>query len=114
MTDQDPNQPQQQQQARVNFAPQAYSMLYSDFAQITLNQHSATLRFGTQVPGQNEFVVHTQIAMPPQALVAFANAIQQHLVAVAQAQQAGGQDSNQSASSGLVGPDGPIDLTRLN
>jgi len=109
---QDPNQ---QQPAQVSFAPQAHSVLYSDFAQITINPHSATLRFGTQVPGRNEFVVHTQLAMPPQALVAFANAIQQHLQAIAAAQanaRAGAQP--ESADSGLVGPDGPIDLSRLN
>ncbi|MCG3151012.1 MAG: hypothetical protein GEEBNDBF_00278 [bacterium] len=107
MTDQ---QDPQQQPAQVSFAPQAHSVLYSDFAQITINPHSATLRFGTQVPGRNEFVVHTQLAMPPQALVAFANAIQQHLQAIAQAQA----NARQQEDSGLVGPDGPIDLSRLN
>lgn len=105
MADQDPRE-----QAQVSFAPQAHSMLYSDFAQITINPHSAMLRFGTQVPGQNQFVVHTQIAMPPQALVAFANAIQQHLASIEQAQR-GGQPAG---GSGLMGPDGPIDLGKIN
>lgn len=110
------NQDPQQQPAQVSFAPQSHSVLYSDFAQITINPHSATLRFGTQVPGRNEFVVHTQLAMPPQALVAFANAIQQHLQAIAQQQAAAraGAAQPDSADSGLVGPDGPIDLSRLN
>ncbi|MEO7993731.1 MAG: DUF3467 domain-containing protein [bacterium] len=113
MADQDKNQ---QQPAQINFAPQAHSVLYSDFAQITINPHSAVLRFGTQIPGRNEYVVHSQIAMPPQALVAFAQAIQQHLQAIAAAQAEGGPGAQQTApaNSGLIGPDGPIDLTRLN
>ncbi|HYE77169.1 MAG TPA: hypothetical protein VEI97_04210 [bacterium] len=99
---------QQNQPAQVSFAPQAHSVLYSDFAQITINPHSAVLRFGTQIPGRNEFVIHSQIAMPPQALMAFAQAIQQHM-------SQGGQAAGAPApESGLMGPDGPIDLSRMN
>lgn len=101
------DQPQQNQQAQVSFAPQAHSVLFSDFAQITINPHTAVLRFGTQIPGRNEFVIHSQIAMPPQALMAFAQAIQQHMN-----QAASGQPAPES--SGLMGPDGPIDLSRMN
>ena len=47
--------------------------------------------------------------MPAQALQGFANALQQHLERMQEAQGQGGADS-----SGLIGPEGPIDLSKLN
>jgi hypothetical protein len=62
-------------QGKIIIAPGAHDVKFADFAQIVLTPTHGILKFGLHQAGTDEFVVHTQVVMPPQALTQFAEGL---------------------------------------
>ena len=85
----DPNQEQngkheqtgksQQRVGKITMSPSSHDVRFADFAQIVLTPTHGVVKFGVHQAGTDEFVVHTQIAMPPQALVLFAEGLKKQI-----------------------------------
>ncbi|MFH1513846.1 MAG: hypothetical protein ABIG42_00115 [bacterium] len=69
----------QVRQGKITMAPTSFDVKFADFAQIVLTPTHGTIKFGTHQAGTDDFVVHTQIAMPPQALAGFADGLKQQI-----------------------------------
>lgn len=62
-------------QGKIILSPGAHDVKFADFAQIVLTPTHGILKFGLHQAGTDEFVVHTQVVMPPQALTQFADGL---------------------------------------
>jgi hypothetical protein len=62
-------------QGKIIISPSAHDVKFADFAQIILTPTHGILKFGLHQAGTDEFVVHTQVVMPPQALTQFAEGL---------------------------------------
>ena len=70
---------QEMKQGKITMSPASHDIKFSDFAQIVLTPTHGIIKFGLHQAGTNEFIVHTQIAMPPQALARFADGLKMQI-----------------------------------
>ena len=77
----------QTRQGKITMAPTSHDVKFADFAQIILTPTHGTIKFGTHQAGTDEFVVHTQVVMPPQALAGFADGLKQQIDKIKQQQK---------------------------
>ncbi len=56
----------------ITMSQSAHDIKFADFAQVVLTPTHGIIKFGLHQAGTNEFVVHTQVALPPQAIVRLA------------------------------------------
>ena len=68
-------------------SPASHDIKFADFAQIVLTPTHGIIKFGLHQAGSDDFVVHTQVAMPPQALAGFADGLKQQIEKIKQQQQ---------------------------
>ena len=64
---------------RVVISPVAHEVKFADLFGITIAPAHGVIKFGTMQPETGEFVVHTQIAMTPQGMMALSQALQKNL-----------------------------------
>lgn len=83
----------QARQGKITMAPTSYDVKFADFAQIILTPTHGTIKFGTHQAGTDEFMVHTQIAMPPQALAGFADGLKQQIEKIKEQQKKSGENN---------------------
>lgn len=69
----------QQRMGKISMSPSAHDVKFADFAQIVLTPTHGIMKFGLHQAGTDEFVIHTQIVMPPQALVGFADGLKKQI-----------------------------------
>jgi hypothetical protein len=75
----EPKDKGQQRVGKISLAPSSHEVKFADFAQIVLTPTHGIIKFGVHQTGTDEFVVHSQIAMPPQALVMFAEGLKKQI-----------------------------------
>ena len=88
------DQGKQVKQGKITLAPSSHDVKFADFAQIILTPTHGIIKFGCHQAGTEEFVVHTQIALPPPALTRFAEGLKQQIDRIMEQQkkQAEGQE----------------------
>lgn len=64
---------------KIQMAPSSHDVKFADFAQIVLTPTHGILKFGMHQAGTDDFVIHTQIVMPPQALTGFAEGLKKQI-----------------------------------
>lgn len=72
---------------KINMSPTSHDIKFADFAQIVLTPTHGIIKFGLHQAGTDDFVIHTQIAMPPQALAGFADGLKQQIDKIKKQQQ---------------------------
>jgi hypothetical protein len=77
----DGGQPQnpQQKQFRVVISASAHDVKFADFFGYQLNPDHGVIKFGTMQAETGEFVVHTQIAMTPQGMMALSEGLKKNI-----------------------------------
>jgi len=71
--------PQQGKQFRVVISPGAHDVKFADFFGYQLNPDHGVIKFGTMQPETGEFVVHTQIAVTPQGMMALSEGLRKNI-----------------------------------
>lgn len=64
---------------KILMSQSAQEVKFADMFGFTLTPSHAIVKFGVMQPETGEFVVHTQIALTPQGMMAFGQAIQKNL-----------------------------------
>jgi len=64
---------------KIIMAQSSHDVKFADFAQIVLTPTHGIMKFGLHQAGTDEFIVHTQIVMPPQALTGFAEGLKKQI-----------------------------------
>lgn len=77
----------QMKKGRITMSQTSHEVRFADFAQIVLTPTHGIIKFGLHQAGSDEFVVHTQIAMPPQALAGFAEGLKQQIEKIKEQQK---------------------------
>jgi hypothetical protein len=77
----------QVRKGKITMSPTSHEIRFADFAQIVLTPTHGIIKFGLHQAGSDEFVVHTQIAMPPQALAGFAEGLKQQIEKIKEQQK---------------------------
>lgn len=72
---------------KITMSTSSHDIKFADFAQIILTPTHGIIKFGLHQAGSDDFVVHTQIAMPPQALAGFADGLKQQIEKIKKQQQ---------------------------
>jgi len=75
----EPKDKGQQRIGKITMSSSSHEVKFADFAQIVLTPTHGVLKFGVHQAGTDEFVIHTQVAMPPQALVMFAEGLKKQI-----------------------------------
>ena len=82
--------PKSGQPGKISMSQSSHDIKFADFAQIVLTPTHGIIKFGLHQPGTNEFVVHTQVALPPQALVRLAEGLKIQIDKIRTQQQQSG------------------------
>jgi hypothetical protein len=69
----------QGRQVKVVISPQAQDVLFADIFGFTLGPSHGIIRFGVLQPETGEFVVHTQIALTPQGMMALSDGLKKNI-----------------------------------
>jgi len=64
---------------RIVISPSAQEVKFADLFGYTLTPTHGVIKFGTLQPETGEFVVHTQIAMTPQGMVALSEGLKNNI-----------------------------------
>jgi len=64
---------------KISMSPSSHDVKFADFSQIVLTPTHGILKFGLHQIGTDEFIVHTQVVMPPQALVGLAEGLKKQI-----------------------------------
>ena len=83
----DQGQSGQVRKGKVILSSTAHDVKFADFAQIVLTQTHGVIKFGMHQAGTDEFVVHSQVVMPPQALTHFAEGLKAQIDKIKEQQE---------------------------
>jgi len=75
----------QGRKVKIVISPSAQEVKFADFFGYTLTPTHAVVKFGMLQPETGEFVVHTQIAMTPQGMVALSEGLRKNIEKVRKA-----------------------------
>lgn len=69
----------QRRKVKVTISQSAQEVKFADMFGFMLSQTHGVIRFGVFQPETSEFIVHTQIALTPQGMLALSKSLQQNI-----------------------------------
>jgi hypothetical protein len=68
-----------QKKVKIRMSPSAGDVKFADMFGFTLSPTHGIIKFGVFYPESGEFVIHTQIALTPQGMVALSQSLQKNI-----------------------------------
>lgn len=79
---------------KAKLSPSAQDVKFADMFGVTLSPTHGVVKFGVFHPETGEFIIHTQIAMTPQGMVALSQTLQKNIEKIKQMKPPGRQRMN--------------------